>query len=173
MVKQLSTFSEHLAGKTRSNRDLLYKGNQWTRGSEQLKAFQQIKSDLTQAPVLALYDPNKETKVAADASSFGLSGVILQLQPDNPWRPVSFISRAKIPTETRSTQIEKEALAFTWACEQSWEYIVGKSISVETDREPLVPPLSTLTLDQLPPRIQRFRMRLIRFSFKIKHVPGK
>ena len=71
-------------------------------GSDQQKAFEQIKSDLTRAPVLALYDPNKETKVAADASSFGLDGVILQLQPDNSWRPVSFISRAMTPTETKS-----------------------------------------------------------------------
>jgi len=85
MVSQLSKFSEHLADKTKSIRELLHKGNQWTWGSDQQKAFEQIKSDLTQAPVLALYDPNKETKVAADASSFGLAGVILQFQPDNYW----------------------------------------------------------------------------------------
>ena len=54
-------------------------------GDEQQKAFEQIKSDLKQAPVLVLYDPNEETKVAAYTSSFGLCGVILQLQPDNSW----------------------------------------------------------------------------------------
>ena len=90
-LNQLSKFSEHLANKTKSIRDLLHKGNQLTWGSEQQKAFEQIKSDLTRTPVLALYDPNKENKVAADALSFGLGGVILQLQPDNSWRPVSFI----------------------------------------------------------------------------------
>ena len=124
MVSQLSKFSEHLADKTKSIRDLLHKGNQCTWGSDQQKAFEQIKSVLTRAPVLALYDPNKETKVAADASSF-LGGVILQLQPDNSWRSVSFISRAMTPTETRYAEIEKEALALTWACKRSWEYIVG------------------------------------------------
>ena len=61
MVNQLSKFSDHLADKTKSIRDLLHKGNQWTWGGEQQKAFEQIKSDLTRAPVLALYDPNKET----------------------------------------------------------------------------------------------------------------
>ena len=124
--------------------------------------------------MLALYDSNKETKVAADASSYGLGGVVLQRQPDDTWRPVSFLSRAITPTETRYAQIEKEALALTWACERSWEYLVGKSIYIETDHKPLVPLLSTRTLDQLPPRIQRFRMRLMRFHLKeIKHVPGK
>jgi len=78
------------------------------------------------------------------------------------------------PTESLYTQIEKEALALAWACERSWEYIIGKSIYVETDHKPLVPLLSTHSLDQLPPRIQRFKLRLMRFHFKgISHVPGK
>ena len=134
--------------------------------------------DLARAPVLALYDPNKETKVAEDASSCGLGAVLLQLQPDKSWRPISFLSRALTPTESRYAQIEKEALALTWAltwaCERSWEYITGKLIYVETDHKPLVPLLSMHSLDQLPPRIQRFRMRLMRFHFnEISHVPGK
>lgn len=174
MVNQLSKFSDHLADKTKSIRELLLKGNQWTWGNAQQKAFEQIKTDLMRAPVLALYDPKKETKEAADASSYGLGGVVLQLQPDKSWRPVSFLSRALTPTESRYAQIEKEALAPTWACERSWEYIIGKSIYVETDHKPLVPLLSTHSLDQLPPRIQRLRMRLMRFHFQeISHVPGK
>ena len=174
MVNQLSKFSDHLADKTKSIRELLLQGNKWTWGNAQQKAFEQIKVDLARAPVLALYDPNTETKVAADVSSYGLGGVVLQLQPDKSWRPVSFLSRALTPTESRYAQIEKEALALTWACERSWEYITGKSIYVEMDHKPLVPLLSTHSLDQLPPRIQRFRMRLMRFHFKeISHVPGK
>ena len=72
MVNQLSKFSDHLADKTKSIRELLLKGNQWTWGNAQQKAFEQIKTDLMRAPVLALYDTNKETKVAADASSYVL-----------------------------------------------------------------------------------------------------
>ena len=53
-------------------------------------------------------------------------------------------------------------------------YLVGKAICIETDHKPLVPILTTHTLDQLTPRIQRMRMRLMRFNFKeVKHVPGK
>ena len=174
MVNQLSKFPAHLAHKTKSIRDLLRKRNQWMWGPEQQRAFEQIKADLTRVPLLALYDPNKETKIAADASSYGLDRVALQLQEDDSWKPVSFLSRAMTPTETRYAQIEKEALALTWVCERSWEYTVGNSIYVETDHQPLVPLLTTHTLDQLPPLIQRFRMRMMRFHFtEVAHVPGK
>ena len=103
MVNQLSKFSDHLADKTKRIRKLLLKENKWTWGNAQQKAFEKIKVDLTRAPVLALYDPSKETKVAADASSYRLGGVVLQLQPDKSWRPVSFLSRALTPTESKGS----------------------------------------------------------------------
>ena len=45
--------------------------DKWTLGSIWSK---QIKSDLTQAPVLAPH--KKETKLAADVSSYGLVGIV-------------------------------------------------------------------------------------------------
>lgn len=78
---------------------------------------------------------------------------------DNSCQPVSFMSRAMTPTETGYKRIEKEG---------------STSISVDTDHKLLVPPLRTHTLDQLLPRTQRFRMRLMGFHFQeIKHVSGK
>ena len=54
------------------------------------------------------------------------------------------------------------------------DYIVGKSVIAETDHKPLVPLLTTRTLDEVPPRLQRLRMRLMRFHFtEVNHVPGK
>ena len=75
--------------------------------------------------------------------------------------------------ESRYAQIEKEALAATWACEKFATYIQGKTITLETDHKPLVPLLSHKHLDSLPPRVVRFRLRLMRFDYIIKHVPGK
>ena len=64
-------------------------------------------------------------------------------------------------------------MAFVWACERSSDFIWGKSITGETDHY-LVPMLTTHSLDQLPPRVQRLKMRLMRFNIKrMVHVPGK
>ena len=84
-----------------------------------------------------------------------------------------FASRALSEAETRYAQIEKEALALTWALEKFSEYVLGKIVALETDHKPLVPILGTKSLDQLPPRVLRFRLRLMRFQYTIQHVPGK
>ena len=76
-------------------------------------------------------------------------------------------------TETRYAQIEKEALATTWACERFSTYILGMKFTIETDHKLLVPLLGSKNLDRLPPRILRFRLRLARFDYTIVHVAGK
>ena len=58
------------------------------------------------------------------------------------------------------------------SCEKFSDYIIGKKIEIETDHKPLVSLLSHTSLDRLPPRILRFRLRLTRFD-SISHVPGK
>ena len=54
-----------------------------------------------------------------------MEAVLLQKQNENDWKPVSYILRALTDTETWYSKIEKEALAFTWACERLSDYIVG------------------------------------------------
>ena len=130
----------------------------------QEQAFKKLKQCLVTAPILTIYDPNKEIKVNADASSYGIGAVLLQKQNINDWKPVSYVSRALTDTETRYSQIEKECLTFTWTCERFSDYILGKPIIGETVYKPLVPLLTTHMLEKLQPRIQRFRMRLMRVN---------
>ena len=86
---------------------------------------------------------------------------------------MAFASRTLNEAETRYAQIEKEALALTWALEKFAEYVLGKCIILEADHKPLVPILCRKSLDMLPPRVLRFRLRLMRFQYSIQHVPGK
>ena len=173
MVNQLSKFSPHLADMTKPLRELLKKDRAWVWGDPQQQAFDNVKATLTTAPILALFDPTRETIVSADASCYGLGAVLLQQQPNGEIKPVSYNSRSLTPTEQRYAQIEKEALALTWACERFSDFLVGLKFTIETDHKPLVPLFSYKNLDELPLRVQRFRMRMMRFLFSIHHVPGK
>ena len=47
------------------------------------------------------------------------------------------------------------------------------TVTIRTDHKPLVPLLGEIPLDKLPLCIQRFRLALLRFSYKMEHVPGK
>ena len=173
MINQLSKFCPSLAEKTKPLRDLLSLKNQWLWGSCQDQAFNSLKKSLTSSEVLALYNPTFETVVSADASAYGLGAVLRQRQPNGSLRPVAYISRALTETEQRYAQIEKEALAVTWACERFQEYLIGMRFRMETDHKPLVPLLSSKNLDEMPVRMQRFRLRLMRFDYSVSHVPGK
>ena len=172
MINQLGKFTPNLAQLTQPLRELLSTNTQWLWGPAQAKAFDDIKAEISKQTTLALYTLDAPTKISADASSHGLGAVLLQ-QFNSQWKPVAFASRSMTETERRYAQIEKEALATTWACEKFASYILGKSITIETDHKPLVPLLGTKSLDSLPPRVLRFRLRLDRFQYTIIHVPGK
>ena len=92
MENQMGKFLPNLATHTQPLRELLSKKRTWLWGPNQTQAFAAIKETLSKETTLALYDPNRETKISADASSYGLGAVLLQKE-DN-WRPVVFASRS-------------------------------------------------------------------------------
>ena len=127
MINQLGKFSSNLAELTQPLRELISKKNEWMWGEAQDEAFAKVKSELTKPTVLALYDVSTNLKVSADASLYGLGAVLLQ-QNNSCWQPVAFTSRVMSDTERRYAQVEKEALAMTWACEKFSSYILGKCL---------------------------------------------
>ena len=48
---------------------------------------------------------------------------------------MAYTSRSMTPTEQRYTQIEKEALALTWACERFADYLIGLHFHIEIDHK--------------------------------------
>ena len=172
MVNQMGKFSPNIAELGKPLRELLGTKHSWCWGPSQEEAFALVKAELSKPTVLALYDPKARTKLSADASSYGLGAVLLQ-QAESGWKPVAYASRSLSDTETRYAQIEKEALALVLACEKFSTYLIGREFEMETDHKPLVPLLGSKHLDDLPPRILRFRLRMGRYAYTICHVPGK
>ena len=146
MVNHLGKFSPRLSELTKPLRDLLSTKNSWSWGPAQEKAFRQVKEELSRPTVLTLYSTQAETKVSADSSSYGLGAVLMQRQSaDSTWKPVAYASRALTETEGQYAQIEKEALACTWAAEKFSDYLLGKHFVMETDHKPLVSLLGNKT----------------------------
>ena len=80
--------------------------------------------ELSKPTILSLYNPQAPTKISADASFYRLGAVLMQKQES----PVAFASRTMTETERRYAQIEKEALAITWACEKFSNVYLGHEV---------------------------------------------
>lgn len=173
MVNHVGRFLPHLSDTTAPLRALLSKNSAWTWGPDQEAAFLNLKRMLSSEVCMARYHPALPTIVSADASSFGLGAVLLQDQSSGERRAVAFASRSLTPTEQRYSQTEKEALAITWAVQRFDEYVRGLQFLVETDHLPLTSLFGSMDVDMLPPRVQRLRLKLMRYQFRVLHVPGK
>ena len=171
MVDYMRKFNPQLAEVESPLRELLKKKNDWLWGSEQEHSFKEMKKMLTSFPLLVKFNVQKRHRITADASMHSLGAALLQ-EEETGWFPVSYASRTMTEVEKRYAQIEKEALAVTWACQKFDFYLVGRKFQIETDHKPLVPLLGNKDLSQLPLRVQRFKMRLMRYDFDIFHSPG-
>ena len=146
--------------------------SEWCWGTDQVTAFDNIKAELASAPVLCAFDLNRKHRVSADACKSAVGAVLLQSNECGDWQPVEHAFRKLGESETCYAMIEKEALAITWACEKFDYYLVRRKFDIETDHKPLMSLLGEKNLSELPVRVQRFKLRLMRYSYDIFHTPG-
>ena len=131
------------------------------------EAFTQIKKLITNAPILQYYDYLKDVKIECDSSDVGLGAVLLQ-----EGQPVAFASRALTKTERNYAQIEKECLSIVFATERFEHYILGKEkVTVENDHKPLMTIFKKSILSS-PKRLQRMRLRLMKYNLEVIYKPG-
>ncbi|UYV73303.1 K02A2.6-like [Cordylochernes scorpioides] len=173
MVNYLGKFIPNLADKLQPLNSLLSTKNEWVWDEPQKKSFNLLKQELVSRPNLALFDPSRTTIVSADASSFGIGGVLRQEQPDGSLKPIAYVSRTLSETEKRYSQIEKEGLAIVWTCDRLKDYVTGIDIHIETYHKPLIAIFTSKSLEDMTPRLQRLKMRIMRYSYQISHIAGK
>ena len=164
MFNYLAKFLPDLSATMKPMSNLLKSDVQWMWTPHQEKAFKSAKELVRNAVTLSYFDPQLPTTVSADASSYGLGAVLLQ-QHGEFSKPVAYCSRTLTPAEQRYAQIEKECLAGVWACERFAQYITGlPSFRLLIDHKPLIPLLSTKTIDTALLRCQRLLIRMMRFT---------
>ena len=104
MVNYLGQYLPHLSTVMKPLNDMLKQYSVWNWCYEQEDAFAKIKTLLTSAPTLAYFDPSKPKTVSADASSYGIGGVLMQMT-DGKQHPVAFCSRTLTVTEQQYAHI--------------------------------------------------------------------
>jgi len=172
MVNYLMKFSDKLAELCAPIYSVSGQKSEWFWGPDQQEAFDNVKKELTNEKVLCVFDLEARHRVSADASKNALGAVLLQLNDNGDWQPVEYASRKMTETETRYAMVEKESLAICWACQKFDYYLVGRKFEIESDHKPLIAILGEKDLSKLPVRVQRFKLRLMRYDYDIFHKFG-
>ena len=147
MVQYLSKFSPRITEIAEPLRDIM-KNAQYAWGPEHNQAFNNIKREIVQAPILKYYDPKKETVLQTDASIKGLVTCLLQ-----DGHPVYFASKSLQDAECRYVTIELEALAVAWAMEKFHHFLYASHFTLETDQK-LLETILAKSLKEETPQLQ-------------------
>jgi hypothetical protein len=127
-INFLRRFISNFAELVKHITTMLRKGNEvkWT--VESRNSFDQIKRDLTEAPVLISPDYSKEFLIFSFASSDTLVVVLLQRNTEGLEKPISFFSRALRDAETRYDIMEKQAYALVKSLKDFRIYVLHSKI---------------------------------------------
>ena len=156
MINYLHKFISNFSEKTAPLRKLLRNDVHWSWEPAQQQAFNTLKADISQPPVLRY----------VDASKSGLGAACLQ-----DGYPVAYASRALTEAETRYAQIEKELLSATFACRKFHDFIYGRQATIETDHKPLTA-IVNKPLHSAPARLQHMLLQLQKYDLKFVYKKG-
>ena len=171
MVNYLGKFIPRLSDETAPLRELLKKDVEFVMLKPQKNTFQRLQSLITTVPILQYYDPNLPTKLRTDSSLIGL-GAMIEQSLDGEWHPIAFASRSLDKSEQNYASIGRETLSVVFDCERFHEYLYGREFIIQNDHKPLKTIFSR-SITSCPPRIQRFFLRLQKYSFVLEYSPGR
>ena len=152
--------------------ELTKKDVEWNWTSRQEEAFNKLKERVTNKPVLAHQELDKQFEVEVDALGFTLGAVLLQKKEDGKKHPIAYYSSTLNAVEHNYDIYELEYLAIHRAM-MHWRHFLAGSphkVIIHSDHQNL-----TYWKDpqKLSRRIARERLDLMEFDFKIRHIPGK
>ena len=167
MITYLSRFSENLSTTSDPLRTLLRKDTAFIWEANELRAFDQLKELISNAPLLKYFNPAERVEVQVDASSTGLGACLMQ-----GGQPIHYASRALTDTERRYSQIEKEMLSIVYGLTRFHTYTYGRKVTVYNDHKPLATVLKKPVAHN-PIRLQRMLCRIMGYDLEFKYVKGK
>jgi len=82
---------------------------------------------MTNPPTLAILYPKQKMQLETNASGYAIGGVLLQLQKDNPWRPIAYLFKVINKTERNYKIYDRELLAIMEGLKQWQQYLIGSN----------------------------------------------
>jgi hypothetical protein len=144
----------------------------FTWNKEHEEAFQRLKELFISAPILAHWDPDKDTVVECDCSGYALGAVLSQIDKKKRLRPVAYLSRKLKPEECNYPIHDKELLAVIESVKH-WRgelRSLGKPFKILTDHKNLRYFMTTQSLSE---RQARWASLLTEYNFQLEFRAGK
>lgn len=163
----IPNFSDKAAPLTRLTR----KNTPFRWGKEEQDAFEALKTAFISEPVLAQWDPDRETVLEADCSGTALGGCLSQRGKDGVLYPVAYHSAKLTPAERNYTIHDKELLAII-SCLKAWSAelrSVASPFMILTDHKNLEYFSQPRPISE---RQARWAETLSLFDFELKYRPG-
>lgn len=134
-------------------------------------AFQDLKSAIAKAAMLAHPSPGAKIAITADASLTGIGGVLEEWE-GNSWKPLSFFSRKLNAAQKNYSTYGRELLALYEATKYFRHFVIGADFTLYTDHKPLAGAIRRKT-DALTTTQQRHLSFIAEYTSDIEHIAGK
>ena len=132
------------------------------------KAFEEIKSRLVEAPIMAKPDWNREFEIMCDASDFAM-GAVLGHKDEKVFKAIYYASKTFNEAQENYSTTEKEMLAIVFACEKFRPYILGSHVVIHTNHAAIK---YLMAKKEAKPRLIRWVLLLQEFDLEIKDKKG-
>ncbi|KAI0992990.1 hypothetical protein K3495_g15194, partial [Podosphaera aphanis] len=143
----------------------------WRWGQKENEAFEQLKRNFASEPVLAQWDPERETILEADSSGYAVGGCLSQVDKQGQIRPVAYFSKRLSSAEVNYPIHDKEMHAII-ACLLEWKselMSVAKPFKILSDHKNLKYFTTKRLLNE---RQVRYNDVLQQFNYTLEWRPG-
>ena len=142
---------------------------EWTNNAQHL--FNELKQQLTSAPVLMMPDQTKPFQIKLDASKYASRAVLTQLDNNGHRHLVAFLSKTFNETKQNYEIYNRELLAIIWVLEEWRHYIQGSghTTMIYSNHQNLTYFRNAQKLNR---RQARWSLYLSEFNVKLIHQVG-
>ena len=131
-------------------------------------SFEEIKSRLVEAPIMAKPYWNNEFEIMCDASDYAM-GAVLGQKTNKMFRAIYYASKTFNEGQENYSTTEKEMLAMEFACEKFRPYILGSHVIIHTDYAAIK---YLMAKKEAKPRLIKWILLLQEFDLEIKDRKG-